>query len=70
MRHLSIGKLLQKNPEAKEIFEENVKKIENFPIASCKKTSYGLALPYSGNRPHHKAPPENSTPVAATYQRY
>lgn len=70
MKDLLIEELLQKNPKAKEIFEENAKKIANLPMVNRKKKGYGLALPYSGNHPNPKGQTDKNTPVAATCQRY
>ena len=47
---VSIEDLLEKNPKAKEVFEENAKKLGSRHSDHCKRKEYGLALPYDGLR--------------------
>ena len=41
---------LRKNPDVKEIFEENERKLEDNQIIIRKGADYGLALPYAGKQ--------------------
>lgn len=51
MKDLSIEELFKKNPDVKEVFEENASKLAGRRKVNRKRTNYGLALPYAGERP-------------------
>ncbi len=70
MKKSSIETLLQKNPDAKEIFDENARKLEGCQPIIPQKRGYGLALPYGGKRLTVDNQTEINLPDAATYQRY
>lgn len=46
---LDINELLDKNPEAKEVFEKNEAKLAE--IKPTKKSEYRIGLPYGTRRP-------------------
>ena len=48
MNQVSIEGLLEKNPGAREVFEENAKKLGSHRDINRKRSSYGLGLPYGG----------------------
>ena len=70
MSDVSIKKLLEKNPGAKEIFEENAKKLGPRRGNTRRKTGYGLALPYDGSRLRQGDKNEETPPAAASYQKF
>ena len=70
MEKPSIDELLEKNPEAKEIFEENAKKLGSRRGGSRRGTGYGLALPYDGAKLRRDDQTDDSPPAAASYQRF
>lgn len=70
MNKLSIDELLQKNPDVKEIFEENARKLVDSQVTIRKGTKYGLALPYEGRQPLQEDQTDKNPPNAASYQRY
>ncbi len=70
MSEVSTEKLLEKNPEAKEVFEENAKKLGSRRGNTRRKTGYGLALPYGGSRLRQDDQTETTPPAAASYQKY
>lgn len=70
MGKLSVEELLEKNPEAKEVFEENARKLGSRRGGSRKGTGYGLALPYDGSRLRQDDQTDDTPPPAASYQRF
>ena len=70
MNETSIEELLERNPEAKEVFEENAKKLGASGSTVRRKTGYGLALPYDGAKLRRDDQPEATQPSAASYQRF
>lgn len=48
---VNLNELLEKNPDAREIFKKNRRKLEQFGRQGVRKSAgCGLALPYSGDR--------------------
>ena len=70
MRKLSAEELLEKNPGAKEIFEENARKLGPRRGSARRETGYGLALPYGGSRLRQDNQADDPPPAAASYQRF
>lgn len=71
MNDLSIEELLQKNPDVKEIFEENAKKLEGHRIVNRKGRNYGLALPYAGKQLLQEGQTDKKPPIVTkSYQRF
>lgn len=71
MKNLCIEELLQNNPDVKDVFEENAKKLESCRIVNRKRRTYGLALPYAGKRLLQKGQADKKPPVVTTsYQRF
>lgn len=70
MNELSIEELLERNPEAKEVFEENAKKLGPRRGNVRRKAGYGLALPYGGSRLKQDDRTETTSPAAASYQKF
>ena len=66
---LNLTELLEKNPEARKIFEENRKKLASRRKDRPPKVAgYGLALPYSGERLVSGGEPKTSSEPRRTYQ--
>lgn len=66
---LNLTELLEKNPEARKIFEENRKKMaDQGRRRSPKVAAYGLALPYSGGRLVSNGESKTSVEPRSTYQ--
>ena len=70
MKNLIAEELLQKNPDVKDIFEENAKKLAGSRIINRKGANYGLALPYAGKQLFQEEQTDKNPPIAASYQRY
>ena len=70
MGKLSINDLLEKNPGAKEVFEENAKKLGPRRGRIRRERGYRLALPYDGLRLRQDDQTDDAPPAAASYQKY
>ena len=70
MNQVSIEGLLEKNPGAREIFEENAKKLGSHRDINRKRSSYGLGLPYGGKKLRRDDQTDKKPPAVASYQRY
>ena len=70
MDELSIEELLEKNSEIREIFEENVKKLESHRSGTRSGTGYGLALPYDGPRLRQNDQTNDVASTRVSYQRF
>ena len=70
MDELSIEELLEKNPDIREIFEENAKKLGLRRSGTRSGTGYGLALPYDGPRLRQNHRTNDVVSARVSYQRF
>ena len=70
MDKVLIEDLLEKNQEAKKVFEENAKKLGSRRGNAGRGKGYGLALPYDGVRLRQGDQTDDASPPAASYQKF
>jgi len=70
MSRPSVEELLKKNPDARDIFEQNARKLGKRRQHKRRGTGYDLALPYGRPRSNQDGWAQEQERPVASYQRW